>query len=121
MWVKAVDWYGAWEKLLPRFAGDLLIGDLNIDPSRQRKRDQKPLAMLQGAGWRWGPAEGTWSYRSYSGVTSAVDHVFVGGDVEVRSARYVVDGIVGVGPVDHTALVVEASPPPLSQPEDHTA
>ena len=53
------------------------------------------------------PAEGNWSYRSYTGVTSAVDHVFARGEVEVVSARYVVEGIAGVGPVDHVALVVE--------------
>ena len=108
MWVRAADWYGAWDKLVPRFKGDLLIGDLNIDPQRQRRRDQRPLTMLEGAGWNWRCAEGGWSYRGYSGVTSRLDHVFVRGELEVLSARYVVDGIVGVGPVDHAALVVEA-------------
>ena len=43
----------------------------------------------------------------YSGATSSVDHVFVRGVVEVLSARYVAEGIAGVGPVDHAALVVE--------------
>ena len=109
MWPKACDWYEAWEKLVPRFSGDLLVGDLNIDPLRLRRRDQKPLKMLEVDGWRWCQAEGDWSYRSYSGVTSSVDHVFVRGDVDVQSARYVTEGIVGVGPVDHAALVVEAA------------
>ena len=106
-WETAAEWYGAWDELLPRFHGDLLIGDLNIDPARKRRRDQKPLGMLREAGWRWCRADGPWSYRSYSGVTSSVDHVFVRGEVEAVEARYVVDGIVGVGPVDHAALVVE--------------
>ena len=38
MWVKASDWYGAWDRIVPRLQGDLLIGDLNIDPERQRRR-----------------------------------------------------------------------------------
>ena len=66
--------------------------------------------MLSEAGWRWHKADGDWSYQSYSGVTSSVDHVFVRGDVEVLSAQYVMKGVVGVGPVDHAALVVEAAP-----------
>ncbi len=37
--------------MLPRFQGDLLIGDLNIDPSRKRRRDQEPLRRLHEAGW----------------------------------------------------------------------
>jgi len=111
MWVKAADWYRAWGELVQRFHGDHLIGDLNIDPSRRRRRDQKPLEMLREAGWRRCPEDGPWSYRSYSGVTSSVDHVFVRSSAEVTSARYVVDGIVGVGPVDHAALVVEVAEP----------
>ncbi len=39
MWERAADWYGAWNEMLPQFQGELLIGDLNIDPSRRRKRD----------------------------------------------------------------------------------
>ena len=109
MWPKAADWYSAWTDMLPRFQGDLLIGDLNIDPSRKRRRDQEPLKLLGEAGWRWCPADGGWSYRSYAGVTSSVDHVFVRGDIEVASARYVAEGTAGVGPVDHAALVVETA------------
>ncbi len=86
IWEKAADWYGAWNEMLPSFQGDLLIGDFNIDPSRMRKRDQKPLGQLREAGWTHAVAEGGWSYRSYSGVTSSVDHVFVRGGVEVKSA-----------------------------------
>jgi hypothetical protein len=63
--------------------------------------------MLREAGWRWCSAEGDWSYRSNSGVTSSVDHLFVRGAVEVAAARYLADGIVGVGPLDHAALVVD--------------
>ena len=107
MWVKASDWYGAWERLLLRFLGDLLIGDLNIDPQRKRRRDQKPLKALQEAGWHWCPADGPWSYKGNTGVASVVDHAFARGDVDVLSARYVAEGIAGVGPVDHAALAVE--------------
>ena len=103
MWPKAADWYSAWDEMLPRFQGDVLIGDLNIDPSRKLKRDQEPLRRLREAGWRYATEAGGWSYRSYSGVTSAVDHVFVRGEIEVVSARYVAEGIAGVGPVDHAA------------------
>ena len=110
MWEKAADWYGAWEEMLPRFQGDLLIGDLNIDPSRSRRRDQKPLSLLGEPGWQRAPTEGSWSYRSYSGATSSVDHVFVRGEVEVGSAQYVAEGIAGVGPVDFAALVVAKVP-----------
>ena len=107
MWEKAADWYGAWEEMLPRFQGDLLIGDLNIDPSRSRRRDQKPLSLLGEPGWQRAPTEGSWSYRSYSGATSSVDHVFVRDGVAVVSAWYAAERIAGVGPVDHAALVVE--------------
>ena len=107
MWETAGEWYGAWDKCVPRFQGNLLIGDLNIDPQRQRRRDQKPLAMLQRAGWSWHKADGDWSYKGRTGATSSVDHLFVRGEVEVVSARYVVDGAFGVGPVDHAALVVD--------------
>jgi hypothetical protein len=39
-----------------------------------------------------------------------VDHVFGPGKAEVVSAHYVAEEIVGVGPVDHAALVVEVEP-----------
>ena len=107
MWKSAADWYAAWGEMLPRFQGDMLIGDLNIDPSRGRRRDQEPLKLLREAGWRHAPADGSWSYRGRTGVTSTVDHVFVRGGVAVVRARYVAEGIAGVGPVDHAALVVE--------------
>ena len=35
------------------------------------------------------------------------DHLFVRDDVQARSARFVVDGVVGFGPVDHTVLAVD--------------
>jgi len=110
-WETAAEWYGAWEALVPRYQGDLLIGDMNIDPEESRKRHQKPLKVLQRHGWRWHPAEGDWSYRRTGAehVRSRVDHVFVRGEVEVQSAQYVVDEIVGVGPVDHAALVVDVA------------
>ena len=57
-------------------------------------------------GW-WHKADGDWSYKGIDGVTSAVDHVFVRGEVEVVSAQYMADGVFGVGPVDHAALVVD--------------
>ena len=44
-----------------RLSSDLLIGDINIDPSRWRGRDQRPLAILEEAGWRPCPADGGWS------------------------------------------------------------
>ena len=108
-WETAAEWYGAWEALAPRYQGSLLIGDLNIDPSEPGKRHRKPLQVLQQHGWRWCPADGDWSYRRTGAehVRSTVDHVFVRGEVEVVSARYVTEGVVGVGPVDHAALVVE--------------
>ncbi len=107
MWPRAADWYGASDEMLPRFEGDLLIGDLNIDPSRGRRRDQEPLRQLREAGWRHAPAGGGWSFQGRNGTGSAVDHVFVRDGVEVVLARYVAEGIIGVGPVDHAALVVD--------------
>ena len=107
MWETAGEWYGAWDKLVPRFGGGLLIGDVNIDPERQRRRDQKPLEQLRESGWSWHKADGDWSYKGNTGVTSAVDHAFVRGEVEVGSAQYMADGVFGVGPVDHAALVVD--------------
>ena len=47
------------------------------------------------------------SCRQCRDVVDAEHHVFVRGVVEVLSARYVAEGIAGVGPVDHAALVVE--------------
>jgi hypothetical protein len=110
-WETAAEWYGAWEALVPRFQGGLLMGDMNIDPDESRKRHREPLRVLQQHGWRWHPAEGEWSYRRTGAehVRSRVDHVFVRSEVEVTSARYVAEGIVGVGPVDHAALVVEVA------------
>ena len=58
--------------MLLRFQGDLLMGNLNIDPSRRRRRDQEPLRPLRPpgeTGWRRAHAEGSLSYWSYSGVT----------------------------------------------------
>jgi endonuclease/exonuclease/phosphatase family metal-dependent hydrolase len=103
----AATWYAMWETLVPAFEGDILIGDLNIDPVRSGKRDQVPLRLLREAGWRRYTAEGVWSYRSGSGHTSTVDHVFTRGDIAVLSARYVSEPFVTEGLTDHAALVVD--------------
>lgn len=104
-------WYAMWGTLVPAFEGDLLIGDLNIDPARSEKRDQEPLRLLREAGWRRYTAVGAWSYRSGSGHTSKVDHVFTRGHIAALSARYVSEPFVTEGLTDHAALVVEAVPP----------
>ena len=110
-WKTTAEWYGAWEALVPRFKGDLLLGDMNIDPGEPGKRHRKPLEILQQRGWRWCPADGDWSYRRTGAehVRSKVDHVFVRGSLDVLAARYAAEGITGVGPVDHAALVVDVA------------
>ena len=100
MWKSAADWYSAWEEMLPRFQGDLLIGDLNIDLSRSRRRDQEPLKLHVGGRLAARACGGLLELQELLGATSRVDHVFVRGGVEVVSARYVAEGIAGVGPVD---------------------
>jgi endonuclease/exonuclease/phosphatase family metal-dependent hydrolase len=103
----AATWYAMWNTLVPAFEGDILVGDLNIDPARRWKRDQVPLQLLREAGWRRYTAEGVWSYRSGSGRTSTVDHVFTRGDIAVLSAQYVSEPFVTEGLTDHAALVAD--------------
>jgi hypothetical protein len=57
------------------------------------------------------PANGAWSYRSGSGRSSTVDHLFTRGSIEVQSVRYEAEPFVDAGLTDHAALVVEVARP----------
>lgn len=102
----ASDWYRYWEWLNESLDSDIVIGDFNADPGRQRKRGRVLETLMCTGGWRRTDAVGDWSYKGNNGSTSRVDHILSRGEVNVLSARYVTDPFVPAH-TDHAALLAD--------------
>jgi hypothetical protein len=101
---RAADWYAYWTCLNQRLDGDVVIGDLNVDPSRASKRDR----VLPG-GWSVVTPTGC-SYRStVNGTESSIDHALVAGRVQVITSKYCTE-FFGRWGLDHCPLVVDIEP-----------
>ena len=103
---KAGEWYGYWGWLQTVLGGDVVIGDLNVDPSRSDRRSRVLSTLMQEGGWARAEPIGAWSYAGRNGNTSRVDHALFRGSVQVSSARYVVEPFAPEH-TDHAALVIE--------------
>lgn len=100
-YTRAADWYTYWTQLSARLDGDVVIGDFNVDPGRDRKRDR-----VLPSGWRVVSPAGT-SFRSTSrDAASAIDHALVRPDLEVAAARYETDFLHQWG-LDHAPIVLD--------------
>ncbi|TNE90370.1 MAG: endonuclease/exonuclease/phosphatase family protein [Deltaproteobacteria bacterium] len=81
---KGKDWTRYWAALRERLDGDVAIGDLNIDPSRNQPRDRQRLE-----GWSLVTPEGGPSYLNRgSKEGSNIDHALIRGAVRVVRAEY---------------------------------
>jgi Endonuclease/Exonuclease/phosphatase family len=94
-------WYAYWDKLREHLDGDVMIGDLNVDPTRRGKKDR-----VFPQGWRVVTPGGP-SYRSLkNGTESTVDHALVRPGIEVFSAEYRPE-FFSRWKLDHCPLLVE--------------
>jgi hypothetical protein len=102
---KAAVWYGYWEALGKHLHGDIVIGDLNADPSRGGKHDR-----VIPDGWSVvTPPGGGPSYRSLTNSTSStLDHALVRPGIDVIAAEYRPE-FFGKWGLDHCPLVVQIS------------
>ena len=90
----------------------LIIGDLNVDPSRQNWRAAE-LHRFESSGWQIADPTGEWSYWASDAHNSRIDHAVATRDVTIHSADYrpQVGSIRLAGPgervlSDHAALDV---------------
>jgi hypothetical protein len=98
---RSSDWYEYWSHLRDHLAGDVVIGDLNVDPRRGRKRDR-----VLPEGWRVvTPAGDSFQSRSRN-ATSAIDHALVRPEVEVMNARYATE-FLHQWDLDHVPIVID--------------
>lgn len=99
------DWYQYWKWLTDRSTGwDIIVGDLNADPERNRPRDRVLTSLQDRSGLCLRPGSG-WSYRGPTGSESKLDHVLTRPDLSARATyeSWPVDN----GWSDHAALRVE--------------
>lgn len=100
---RASDWYGYWNMLRERLDGDVVIGDLNVDPTRSRKRDR-----VLPEEWQLVTPPGV-SYRSpKNGTESTIDHALVAPGIEVQGAEFRPEFFARWG-VDHCPLVINVT------------
>ena len=95
----------------------LIIGDLNIDPTRNTWR-AKELRSFTLMGWQIADPAGEWSYHGRGTGHSRIDHALVTNDIEIVSAAYrtKVGNILlasgdGTALSDHAVLEVKISRP----------
>ncbi len=106
MYELADEWYDYWRWLQDVLGGDLIIGDLNVDPARSDRRSQVLSTLMHAGGWARAEPEGAWSYSGQNGNTSRVDHALFRGAVQVTTSRYVAEPFVPEH-TDHAALVID--------------
>jgi endonuclease/exonuclease/phosphatase family metal-dependent hydrolase len=102
----AGDWYRYWRWLQGVIGGDLVIGDLNVDPARSDRRARVLASLMEAGAWMRIEPMGSWSYMGRGGRTSRIDHVLFRGPVRATAARYVPEPFVPLH-TDHAALVAE--------------
>ena len=100
------EWRSYWSWLATAAVGDVLVGDLNIDPYRASSRDRVYLDLVNTTDWSLIPVNGDWSFRGLRGNTAELDHVLVRNGVIAVTAWYEQDAFVP-GYTDHAALVVD--------------
>ena len=105
MYQKAAGWYRYWDWLSREVEADVLIGDLNADPRRPRKRDRVLRTLAVTRGYRLADPQGDWSYRGLKGSEAKLDHVLPRG-VRLDHARYVPEPFVSHF-TDHAALIAD--------------
>jgi hypothetical protein len=100
------EWRKYWSWLGSAALGDVLIGDLNVDPQRANSRDRVYLDLVHSEGWTLTSVVGDWSFRGVKGNTAKLDHVLVRNGVTAVAAWYAQDSFVPAY-TDHAALVVD--------------
>ena len=101
----ATDWYSYWDWLGLVVDSDVVLGDLNADPSRNRKWDQVLPTFAKRSGYELAEPQGAWSCAGLNGSTARLDHVLTRGLV-VASASYVAEPFVPAL-TDHAALAAD--------------
>jgi endonuclease/exonuclease/phosphatase family metal-dependent hydrolase len=106
MYETAEEWYRYWRWLQGVIGGDLVIGDLNVDPARRNRRARVLATLMEAGDWRRIEPTGSWSYTGRGGISSRLDHLLFRDTVRVTAARYVSEPFVPAH-TDHAALVAE--------------
>jgi hypothetical protein len=102
----AADRDAAWRWSAGNIAGDVLIGDLNINPAKSGVAHRRAFEALRQEGWHWAPPVGEWSFRRGKATRTSIDHVLVRGPFKVLAARYEAKPFA-FSYSDHAALVVD--------------
>ena len=90
----------------------VFIGDLNANPSMERRPGGKTLAALRRDGWQIPEPVGKWSYRN-SKAGTRIDHAVISPGLSIANAVYEIEigGLRCAGPekhlYDHAPLAVE--------------
>jgi hypothetical protein len=106
MYEAASDWYRYWDWLTTIASGDVIVGDLNTDPGRNKARDRVLGKLISAGGWARAEPDGAWSYMGKNGNSSRVDQVVFRGPVKGARATYVVEPFWPTHS-DHAAIVVD--------------
>lgn len=86
---RACDWNDYWSWLCENVRADIVVGDFNTDPNRNRKRDRVLDRFEQAGGWIRAEAKGEWSYKGHNGTRACLDHALVAGHLAIKRALYV--------------------------------
>lgn len=107
-YVTLQEWRTYWDWLGTISLGDVLIGDLNIDPQRNSSRDRVHTTLTESLGWAFVPVDGDWSYKGVKGNTARLDHCLVRDGAIVANAKYIPSPFVPAY-TDHAAIVVDVA------------
>ncbi len=106
MYKTSREWNAYWDWIDECVCGDIVVGDMNCDPQRGNRRDNRLSSFVGPRDSQLITGENPPSYIGKNGTFSTVDHAIVRRGVVVRSASYVRKGIVP-GYTDHAALLVK--------------
>ena len=92
----------------------VLVGDLNADPSRERRVGGVHLARLSMRGWTIATPTDGWSFIGKTGHTARIDHGIDSGHFRIEQSEYVVEAagftFAGIREYsDHAVLCVDIS------------
>ena len=100
------DWREYWHWLSGVIEGDIIVGDLNVDPSRGNSRDRVFGERFRGAEWQHHPASGGWSYRGNNGSQASLDHILTRPGIVANRCEYIQQPFVP-DYTDHAVLVAD--------------
>lgn len=105
MYKTSAQWNAYWDWIENVISSEIVIGDFNCDPSRDKPRDRRLIRFAEIRKLQVITGENSPSYHGKNGTSSTVDHALVGMNVRVKRATYIRDGIAP-DLSDHAALLI---------------